>query len=81
MSDSFSPKYIRNLKARSPSGHLISITIFSEYRPEEVEKKTKAIWAINKLRLNEDNEVINFLDGRTTFFHPKTNEEYTVIYD
>ena len=81
MKANFSPKFIRNPKAQSSSGKLINITIFSEYRPEEARQKAKAIWASDVLRIDDENEVIDFLDGSKTFNHPKTKEIYTVLYD
>ncbi|MEI2514366.1 hypothetical protein [Acinetobacter soli] len=81
MKENFAPRYIRNLKAQSPTGKIVNITIFSEYRPDELESKVKAIWASDVLRINDENEVIDFSYGSRTFIHPKTNEEYIIDYD
>lgn len=81
MKENFSPKYIRNLKAQSATGKIVNITIFSEYRPDEAELKIKAIWASDVLRINDENEVIAFSYGSSTFTHPRTKEKYTIFYD
>lgn len=60
MKENFSPRYIRNLKAQSPTGKIVNITIFSEYRPDEAELKVKAICASDVLRINDENEIIDF---------------------
>ncbi|MDC4876205.1 hypothetical protein OHV84_09905 [Acinetobacter baumannii] len=81
MKENFSPRYILNLRAHSPTGKVVNITIFSEYRPDEVELKRKAIWALDVLRIDDENEVIDFSYGEKTFIHPRTNEKFTIVYD
>ncbi|WP_368578730.1 hypothetical protein [Acinetobacter pittii] len=81
MKENFSPRYILNLKAHSTTGRVVNITIFSGYRPDEVDLKRKAIWALDILRINDENEVIDFSYGEKTFIHPKTNEKFTIDYD
>lgn len=80
MKANFSPRHMYNLKAQSATGEIVDITIFSEYRPEEMMLKVKDIWAVYVLRINDENEVMNFSYGSESFIHPKTQEKYIVLY-
>ena len=80
MKANFSPRHIYNLKAQSATGKMVDITIFSEYRPEDALQKVKDIWAVDILRINDENEVMNFSYGSEFFIHPKTKEKYIVHY-
>jgi len=59
---------------------MIEVQFFSQYRPEEHEKKTLDIWTYDLIRLEDYDRPIKFLWGRKSFVHPVSEKEYTIIY-
>lgn len=78
MQENFKPRQVVSKKAKSQTGQIIDLTVFSEYRPDETDKKIKNIWAYDLLRIEPDNLVIKFSGGES-FTHPETKEMFTII--
>ncbi|MFV5347919.1 hypothetical protein [uncultured Acinetobacter sp.] len=59
---------------------MIEVQFFSQYRPEEHEKKTLDIWTYDLIRLEDYDRPIKFLWGHKSFVNPVSKKEYTIIY-
>ena len=80
MYEDFKNRFSCSLKALDEEGNSTEVQFFSQYRPEEHEKKTLDIWTYDLIRLKTYDKPIRFLWGRNSFVHPVSEKEYTVIY-
>ncbi|WP_312049850.1 hypothetical protein [Acinetobacter courvalinii] len=69
MYENFKNRFSGSLKARDNEGNMIEVHFFSQYRPEEHEKKTLDIWTYELIRLETYDKPIRFLWGRNSFVH------------
>lgn len=80
MFDDFKNRLSCRLKARNEEGDIIEVQFFSQYRPEEHEKKTLDIWTYDLIRLEDYPQPIRFLRGNESLIHPITGKKYTMMY-
>lgn len=80
MFDDFKNRFSCRLKAQNEEGDIIEVQFFSQYRPEEHEKKILDIWTYDLIRLEDYPQPIRFLWGTESFLHPVSKKEYSIIY-
>ncbi|QNH52462.1 hypothetical protein HWI77_06950 [Acinetobacter venetianus] len=80
MYEDFKNRFSSSLKAIDDEENLIEVQFFSQYRPEEHEKKTLDIWTYDLIRLEDYPQPIRFLWGSESFIHPITGKKYTMMY-